>query len=153
MALPILAVSALVRNNDKVLLVRRGNPPSDGAWALPGGKVEPGERLADAAAREVKEETAVAVRDLRHLDVAEIIAHDPDGSLRGHYVIVVFAALADGAPPVPGGDAVEARWVPLAEAARLPLTADTARILSGLNPVRRAVTAPGVKSTTSRGKT
>ena len=127
MSAPILGVSVMIRSRDRVLLVRRGRPPLAGLWAFPGGKVRLGERLAAAAMREVREETGVAVDDLRQIDLTEIIDGDT-----GHFVLVVFAAtLATTPTPVAGDDAAEARWVSLDAARRLPLTADTARILAG----------------------
>src|SRR6185295_9278014 len=127
--LPVLAVSVLARRNGDVLLVRRGRPPLANVWALPGGKVRPGEPLATAAAREVMEETGIAVKDLARLDLVEIIDHQ-NGKADSHFVIVVFTATADGKPPVAGDDAAEARWVPLGEIGRLALAPDTARIIA-----------------------
>jgi ADP-ribose pyrophosphatase YjhB (NUDIX family) len=131
---PVLAVSVLIRDGDKVLLVRRAAPPSTHRWAFPGGKVEPGERLDAAAAREVMEETGIVVTDLKQLDVAEVIDNNPDGTVRTHHVIVVFEGRPATRRPTPGSDAGEARWVRVDAAAGLGLTADTARILAGLNP-------------------
>ena len=132
MPLPILAVSVLATRENRVLLVRRARPPLENAWALPGGKVLPGERLAMAAAREAMEETGIAVRVGRQIDLAEIILRDDAGGLTSHHVVVVFAGEADEGEPVAGDDAAEARFVPVDEALRLPLAPDTARLLAGL---------------------
>jgi 8-oxo-dGTP diphosphatase len=127
--LPVLGVSVLVQRGGKVLLVRRGRPPLQNAWALPGGRVLAGEPLIVAAAREVMEETGLAVRELARLDVVEIIDGDPQGEVNWHYVLVVFRATADDAAPGAGDDAAEACWVPLDELPRLALAPETARIL------------------------
>lgn len=92
----------------------------------------PGERLIDAARREVLEETGVTVGELRQIDMAEIIDRDRTGMVGSHHVVVVFVGASDVEQIAAGDDAAEARWIPLSEAEKLPLTADTARILSGL---------------------
>ncbi|MEX0853581.1 MAG: NUDIX hydrolase [Bauldia sp.] len=126
---PILGVSVLLRRNRSVLLVRRGRPPAAGQWALPGGKVEPGERLAEAAAREVREETGLAVDDLKWVDVVEIIDRGDDGTLGSHYVLVVLEAEVRSGRLAAGDDAAEVKWVAAADLRRLPLTDGTARVL------------------------
>jgi 8-oxo-dGTP diphosphatase len=129
-AVPVLGVSVLVRRQDEVLLVRRGQFPFKDAWALPGGKVAAGERLVEAAVREVREETGITAVDLTQIDVAEVIGRSDNASVTSHHVIIVFAGrAAEETAPVASGDAAEARWVPLAETPRLLLTSDTARIL------------------------
>ena len=60
---PEVCVGAIVIDEGQLLLVRRGNPPGEGAWSVPGGRVEPGERLQDAAQRELAEETGLAGRN------------------------------------------------------------------------------------------
>ncbi|MFS8097896.1 NUDIX domain-containing protein [Lentzea alba] len=97
-----------------VLVVERGKGPFAGALALPGGFVEPDERAADAAARELAEETGIAVpRDrLRRFGRYRKRGRDPRGAVES----VAFHAYVAGAPaPVGGGDAAGARWVGLAE--------------------------------------
>jgi mutator protein MutT len=119
--LPRIAVAAIVFDGDRVLLVERGAPPGVGLWTVPGGKVEPGERLADAVVREVREETGLDVRCGAIVEVVERIGDDY------HYVIVDYVAYGRG-EPIAAGDARDARWVALDEIDRLPLT-------DGLRPV------------------
>ena len=64
---PLVAVGAIVVRDDQVLLVRRGQPPSEGLWAIPGGRMELGETLQEAAEREIKEETGLTVGIQEHL--------------------------------------------------------------------------------------
>jgi 8-oxo-dGTP diphosphatase len=96
-----------------VLLVRRGHEPYRGHWALPGGFVDEGERLADAARRELAEETGLEWQGEMRMVGA---FGDPGRDPRGWNVSAAFVALiGDVAPPVAGGDdAAEARWWPLA---------------------------------------
>ena len=111
-----LAVGAVVVHHDHVLLVRRSTPPEAGRWSFPGGRVEPGERMADAAAREVREETGLDVDIDRPLDWVERIGPDH------HFVIVDFAAtVPERQEPTPGDDAADARWVHLDEISTLAL--------------------------------
>ena len=111
-----LAVGAVVLQDDHVLLVRRANPPEAGRWSFPGGRVEPGERMADAAAREVREETGLDVESSRPLDWVERIGPDH------HFVIVDFAAtVSERQTPTPGDDAADARWFHLDEISTLAL--------------------------------
>lgn len=123
---PILGVSVLLRQNGRILLVRRGREPLAGLWSLPGGRVELGETLAAAAARELAEETTITAANLRPLDLAEVI--DPGGA-GGHFVLVVFTGDFRSGTPVAGDDAVEARWVDLAEFRTLPLADQTRAIV------------------------
>lgn len=127
---PVLGVSTLVRRNGAVLLVRRGQAPLADIWALPGGRVEFGEALAAAAAREVLEETAVTVTITGPIDHAEIVLRDDSGAPSRHYVLIVFAARWDAGEPVAGDDAAEALWVPEADLPRFAKTPDTERILA-----------------------
>jgi 8-oxo-dGTP diphosphatase len=129
---PLIGVSVVVRRGDRVLLVKRGREPLIGLWAFPGGLVELGERLVDAAKREVREEAGIEIEELEQVDLAEIVGRDPNDTVDSHYVLIVFAARHGSGEPVAGDDAAEARWVAPHEWAMMKLTADTGRILSRL---------------------
>lgn len=94
-----------------ILLIRRRHDPCKGLWALPGGHVETGESTADAARRELAEETGVIVDHLELMGVYAAPGRDP----RGRYVAFVYYSLVSGAIPVPvaGDDAAGARWWPV----------------------------------------
>jgi ADP-ribose pyrophosphatase len=116
---PEVAVGAIVVHDDQLLLVRRGRGPGTGRWAPPGGRVEPGETLRAAVEREVREETGVTVRVRDLAGWTEDIGADPAAY---HYVILDFDADLEGeAALVPGDDAEDARWIPLAEVPALDL--------------------------------
>jgi 8-oxo-dGTP diphosphatase len=119
---PRLTVSACVWRGDRFLLVERGKEPNRGLWSLPGGSVDFGETLADAAARELREETAVEA-DLRHLvDVVEAIRHDDMGRPSRHYVIAVLGGPWRAGDPVAGDDAAEAEWLTVDQLRHRPVT-------------------------------
>ena len=131
---PLLGVSVAVWRGDKVLLVRRGRPPLMGLWSLPGGLVEAGETLAEAAARELAEETGIIAEDFSAVDRAEIIVRDDGGRVDRHYVLIVFGATYHSGEARAADDAADVRWVDAGELAGLELTADTARVLSAHRP-------------------
>lgn len=126
---PILGVSTLVRHDGRVLLVRRGREPFAGLWSLPGGRVEAGEALTDAAVREVREETGVVVDRLKQIDVVEIITRADDRGVDSHFVLVVFAGAFRSGAPSAGDDAAEARWVSPSELSALLLTDQSRAII------------------------
>jgi len=124
---PAVAVGLVARDpGGRLLLVRRGNPPARGAWSLPGGRVEAGETLAGAAARELREETGLAARIGQ---VAGVVERIGEGY---HYVIVDLWAELDGAEPVAGDDAVAARLVDQAELPGLDLSPGLGEFLVGI---------------------
>lgn len=108
---PLLGVSCGAWHGDRVLLVRRGRPPRQGFWAFPGGLVEVGESCADAACREVREETGLVVRRPVFVEFKEIIERDADNRIVRHFVLAVFGAHADSDLLTPGDDADAAEWV------------------------------------------
>jgi 8-oxo-dGTP diphosphatase len=116
---------AIFDGNDRVLLIRRGNPPFEGAFALPGGFVEIGETVDEACRREVLEEVGIEVGELRLVGVYSDPARDP----RGHTVSIAFlAVLPRASVPRAGSDAAAAEWVE--DWRVLKLAFDHARILA-----------------------
>lgn len=107
---PILAASAAVFRNGKVLLAQRGAALGHGLWSLPGGRVEPGEALADAAARELMEEVGVSGEIIGVAGALDIINRDAAGTLTAHFVVVCHAALWRAGEPATGPEAAAVGW-------------------------------------------
>ena len=123
---PVLTVDTVVFHEGKVLLVKRGVEPFKGKWALPGGRVECGERVEDAALRELKEETGIEGELVTLISVYS----DPNRDPRGHYVSVAFLAVPKGSTePKAATDAAEAKWFPLSEIPWNDLAFDHAQII------------------------
>jgi mutator protein MutT len=126
---PVLAVSVALWIGSRVLLVRRARPPLAAFWSFPGGVVEIGERLQEAAVREVREETGLEVEVGEAIERAEVIRRDAEGRVERHYVIIVFAGRYVSGKAQAGDDADAVGWVDISELDDYELTPDTARIL------------------------
>jgi 8-oxo-dGTP diphosphatase len=122
---PVPAVGVVCIRGDEVLLIRRGKPPREGEWSLPGGRIEPGERAVDAALRELSEETGIDADIIGLIDVVDGLF--PEAGL--HYVLIDYAAIWRSGEPVAGDDAAEARFVPVAEIDALIDWSETRRII------------------------
>jgi 8-oxo-dGTP diphosphatase len=125
---PVVAVGLVARDPaGRLLLVERGHPPHQGRWSLPGGRVEAGETLAVAAARELAEETGL---EAAVGGIAGVVERIGEGF---HYLIVdLWAELASDAGPVAGGDAADARLVDPEELPGYPLSPGLAGFLAGI---------------------
>ena len=128
---PRVAVGAIVFNNKRVLLVRRGQPPSKDLWAIPGGSVEIGETLQEAAEREILEETGITIRAGEPVYTFDAIERDGTGKIRFHYVIIDLGADYVKGDPTAGDDALEARWVTAQEIDELQVSPPTLKLLKG----------------------
>jgi len=126
---PCVAVGAIVFKEGSVLLVRRGQPPAEGSWAIPGGSVRVGETLQQAAEREILEETGVVIRAAEPVHTFDVIERDEQGRVRFHYVIVDVAAEHVEGTPCAASDAADARWVSPAELPQLKLSPHTRALL------------------------
>lgn len=107
---PIVGVGAIVLAGDKILLVKRGNPPAKGIWSLPGGVVELGERLSEAVAREVMEETGIKITTGPLVKAVERIDRSEDNKVEYHYVILDFLCWGQYEKPRPLDDAADCCW-------------------------------------------
>ncbi len=128
---PVVGVGAVVLDADRVLLVRRGRPPLQGEWSIPGGALELGETLADGLRRELLEETGLVVEVLALIDVLDRIVPERTGKSRiqYHYVLVDFLCKPVGGELRAGSDAAEACWVAQADLTSYGLAEVTVRVI------------------------
>jgi ADP-ribose pyrophosphatase YjhB (NUDIX family) len=127
---PVLAVSAAIIRDGKVLIVRRARPPAAGVYTLPGGGVEAGETLVEAVRREVREETALDVEPVALAGYREAIGRDDAGRVERHFVILPFAARWIAGEASLNEELSEAHWLEPAQIAGLTTTAGLAAVIA-----------------------
>lgn len=131
MSHPVPTVGVVCLRGEEVLLIKRGTPPRLGQWSVPGGRLEWGETLQDAALRELKEETGVDAELLGLIDVIDgVFPARPGGEITRHYVLIDYAARWTGGEPMAGDDAAEARFVSREEAMELVEWEETRRVIA-----------------------
>jgi 8-oxo-dGTP diphosphatase len=119
----MVGVGVLIEKDGRYLLIRRAADPDKGMWSVPGGLVEVGEKVKDAAIREAMEETGLRVELVKRLGVVDKIMRDDDGRVRYHFIIVQFLARIVEGEVNAMDDALEARWVRLSELPSYDITA------------------------------
>ena len=127
---PLIGVGVVVLKADRVLLVRRGKPPRQGQWSLPGGRQRLGETVRAAAAREVAEEAGLTVEVTALLDVVDSMTRDAAGGLAYHYTLIDFLAEWRAGEAVAGADAAEVAWADPDDLAPYDLWDETLRIIA-----------------------
>jgi ADP-ribose pyrophosphatase YjhB (NUDIX family) len=127
---PIVAAGAVVWRGDRVLIVKRGRPPRQDEWSIPGGKVQWGETVEEAIRREVREETGVSIEIVGLIGVVDSLIRDEAGDVIHHHVLVDFAARAATDALQPGDDVAEAHWVSYASLDDYPMWSETRRIIA-----------------------
>jgi 8-oxo-dGTP diphosphatase len=124
---PVVAVGAVVVDDERLLLVRRRHAPHAGCWAVPGGRVQAGETLAEAVTRELREETGIEGVCGPLIGWTELL---PAAADEAHLVILDFEVTLFGpAEPVAGSDAGAARWVAISDVAEHDLAPGLAEFL------------------------
>ncbi len=127
---PYLAVSAAIFRGDRVLIVRRARPPAHGLYTLPGGGVELGETLEQAAIREVREETGLDIKPLALAGYRQVISRDDGGRIERHFVILPFAAHWIAGEVALNEELSEAHWLPPSQLSELETTEGLAEIVA-----------------------
>ncbi len=107
---PIPAALAVVVRDTQLLLVRRNNRPNAGLWGFPGGKIELGETVMEAAIRELQEETGIEAEARETLTSVDVIIHNDEGGLEHHYVLVAILCEYISGAPLAADDVSEAEW-------------------------------------------
>ena len=127
---PRLGAIAVVLRGDQVLLVQRGKDPGRGLWGYPGGAVEWGETAAQAAIRELAEETGVTATPGPLIGHSDVI-HREDGIVTHHYFLAATLCTYVSGEPLAADDAADAKWVPhdIVLQRKLPMSADVERVL------------------------
>ena len=126
---PLVGVGALIVEANRIVLVRRGAPPSKGEWSIPGGLIHVGETLRDAVVRESFEETGLSVEPGDLVELVERIVRDHQGTIRYHYVIADFLCRVSGGELRPGSDAPDAKWVPSEQLEEMGLADITLKVV------------------------
>ena len=125
----MVGIGAIIIEDSRVLLIKRGHPPLMGEWSIPGGMLELAETVRQAAIREAREETGLTVDAEELLGVFDRVIRDDQGRVQYHYVLIDFLCRRTGGEVRAAGDADDARWFTLQEATELPLANDTAEVI------------------------
>ncbi len=117
-------MGAVVLENGKILLVKRGAPPDLHKWTLPGGAVELGEKVRDTLKREIQEECSIEIKliDDKPFDTTDLIFKTQNNKYQYHYVVIQFLAKRKKGTIKPKQDVTEAKWIPLKEVENFDLT-------------------------------
>jgi ADP-ribose pyrophosphatase YjhB (NUDIX family) len=127
--LPLVGIGSIIIENDRVLLVKRAHPPIQGQWSIPGGVLEVGELIREAAIREAREETGLIVEPGELLGVYDRILRNPEKRVQYHYVLIDFLCRRIGGELLAASDAAEVRWFTREELSALTLAEDTQDVI------------------------
>jgi len=135
---PLIGVGSIIIEGDRVLLVKRAHPPIQGQWSIPGGVLEVGELVREAAIREAREETGLIVEPGELLGVFDRVLRDAERRVQYHYVLIDFLCRPVGGESLAASDAAEVRWFTREELPGLNLAEDTVEVIEkGFANLRR----------------
>lgn len=126
---PFIGIGAIIIDDGRVLLVKRGHAPLAGEWSIPGGVLELGETVREGVVREALEETGLTVEALELLGIFDRIVRDLDERTLYHYVLIDFFCRPIAGEARSGGDADEVRWFTPNEFSNLSLPEDTTEVI------------------------
>jgi 8-oxo-dGTP diphosphatase len=126
---PLIGVGSIIIEDDRVVLVKRAHPPIQGQWSIPGGVLEVGELVREAAIREAREETGLIVEPGELLGVFDRVLRDAEKRVQYHYVLIDFLCRPVGGEFLAASDAAEVRWFARQELPALSLAEDTQEVI------------------------
>ncbi len=127
--LPLVGVGAIIIEGSRVLLVKRAHPPLQAQWSIPGGVLEVGELIREAAVREAREETGLIVEPADLLGVYDRVLRDAEKRVQYHYVLIDFLCRRVGGELNAADDAAEVGWFTREELPALKLAEDTQDVI------------------------
>ena len=127
--IPLVGVGAIIIEDDRVVLVKRAHPPLQAEWSIPGGVLEVGELVREAAIREAREETGLTVETGELLGVYDRVLRDAGQRVQYHYVLIDFLCRRVRGELKAASDAAEVRWFTRAELPGLSLAEDTLDVI------------------------
>jgi 8-oxo-dGTP diphosphatase len=127
--MPLVGVGAVIIEETRVLLVKRAHPPLQAQWSIPGGVLEVGEMVREAAIREAREETGLLVEPGELLGVYDRVLRDAERRVQYHYVLIDFLCRHVGGELLAASDAAEVRWFTREELPALKLAEDTQDVI------------------------
>ena len=127
--LPLVGVGAVIIEDSHVLLVKRAHPPLQAQWSIPGGVLEVGELVREAAIREAREETGLIVEPADLLGVYDRVLRNPEQRVQYHYVLIDFLCRRVGGELQAASDAVEVAWFSREDLPALNLAEDTMDVI------------------------
>ena len=127
--IPLVGVGAIIIEDARVVLVKRAHPPLQAQWSIPGGALEIGELVREAAVREAREETGLIVVTGELLGVYDRVVRDDQQRVQYHYVLIDFSCRRVGGELAAADDAAEVRWFTREELPTLKLAEDTLDVI------------------------
>ena len=135
---PIVGVGGVVIEDGRALLIKRGHPPLQGEWSIPGGTLELGETLLEGVQRELAEETGIEVRIVDLIEVFERVFRDDAGKVRYHFVIMDYLCEAISGTARAGSDVVDVAWASETQLEQYSLTPTATRVIRRAFELSRA---------------